>query len=146
MRSGFSVLASRVFCSSVPGFLFQCSVFSVPAFHVPAFHVPAFSATRGDGRQHIPNIEKDTKNKGVVAPPRKLFPNWTKISIRTTHDWQIKFTQANEKHSSEQVLHFPKIKRLFKPNMLASVTPVSRFPRSRLKFREPMICFLKFHQ
>ena len=44
---------------------------------------------------------------GVVAPPRKLFPNWTKVSLRTTHDWQIKFKRANEKHSSEQVLHFP---------------------------------------
>ena len=43
----------------------------------------------------------------VVAPPRKLFPNWTKVSLRTTHDWQIKFKRANEKHSSEQVLHFP---------------------------------------
>ena len=45
--------------------------------------------------------------KGVVVPPRKLFPNWTKVSLRTTHDWQIKFKRANEKHSSTQVLHFP---------------------------------------
>ena len=44
---------------------------------------------------------------GVVAPPRKLFPNWTKVSLRTTHDWRIKFKRANEKHSSEQVLPFP---------------------------------------
>ena len=44
---------------------------------------------------------------GVVAPPRKLFPNWTKVSLRTTHDWRIKFKRASEIHSSEQVLHFP---------------------------------------
>ena len=44
---------------------------------------------------------------GVEAPPRKLFPNWTKVSLRTTHDWRTKFKRANEKHSSEQVLHFP---------------------------------------
>ena len=30
-----------------------------------------------------------------------------KVSLRTTHDWRIKFKRANEKHSSEQVLHFP---------------------------------------
>ena len=46
-------------------------------------------------------------SQGVVAPPRKLFPNCTKVSLRTTHDWRIKFKGANEKHSSEQVLHFP---------------------------------------
>ena len=44
---------------------------------------------------------------GVVVPPRKLFPNWKKVSLRTTHDWRIKFKRANEKHSSEQMLHFP---------------------------------------
>ena len=29
-------------------------------------------------------------NEGVVAPPRKLFPiaNWTKVSLRATHDWR----------------------------------------------------------
>ena len=43
---------------------------------------------------------------GVVAPPRKLFPNWTKVSLRTTHDWPVKFKRANEKHS-EQVLYLP---------------------------------------
>ena len=47
--------------------------------------------------------------RGVVAPPRKLFPNWTEVSLRTTHDLRIKFKRANEKHSSEQVLHFPGI-------------------------------------
>ena len=45
--------------------------------------------------------------KGVVAPPRKLFPNWTKVSLRTMHDWRIKLKRANEKRSSQQVLHFP---------------------------------------
>ena len=40
---------------------------------------------------------------GVVAPPRKLFPNWTKVSLRMMS--QLK--RANEKHSFEQVLHFP---------------------------------------
>ena len=44
---------------------------------------------------------------GVVAPPWKLFPNWMKVFLRTTHDWRIEFKRANEKHSSEQVLHFP---------------------------------------
>ena len=44
--------------------------------------------------------------RGVVAPPRKLFPDWTNVSLKTTHDWRIKFKRANEKHSSEQVLHF----------------------------------------
>ena len=44
---------------------------------------------------------------GAVAPRQKLFSNWTKISLRMTHDWRIKFKRANEKHSSEQVLHFP---------------------------------------
>ena len=39
---------------------------------------------------------------GVVAPP-----NWTNVSLRTTHNWQIKFKQANEKHSSKQALHSP---------------------------------------
>ena len=39
---------------------------------------------------------------GVVAPPRKFFPNWTKVSLRTTHHWQIKFKPANEKYPSEQ--------------------------------------------
>ena len=42
---------------------------------------------------------------GVVAPPRKLFPNWTKVFLRTTHDWRLKSKRADEKHSSEQVLH-----------------------------------------
>ena len=42
----------------------------------------------------------------AVAPPRKLFANWTKVSLITTHDWRIKFKRANEKHSSEQVLRF----------------------------------------
>ena len=37
---------------------------------------------------------------GVVAPPRKLFPNWTKVSLRTTHDWRIKFKRANEKQTA----------------------------------------------
>ena len=46
-------------------------------------------------------------HKSVVAPPRELFPNWTKVSLRTTHDWRIKFKRGNEKHYSEQVLHFP---------------------------------------
>ena len=44
---------------------------------------------------------------GVVAPPRKLFTNWTKVSLRTTRDWRIKFKRANKKHSSKQVLQFP---------------------------------------
>ena len=44
---------------------------------------------------------------GVVAPPRKLFPYCTKVSLRMTHDWRIKFKRANEKHFSDQVLHFP---------------------------------------
>ena len=49
----------------------------------------------------------ESMSSGVVAPSRKLFTNWTKVSLRTTHDWRIKFKRANEKHSSEQVLHFP---------------------------------------
>ena len=53
------------------------------------------------------NKNPSAPRAGVVAPPGKLFPNWTKVSLRATHDWQIKFKQANEKHSSEQVLHFP---------------------------------------
>ena len=32
----------------------------------------------------------------LVAHPRKLFPDWTKISPRTTHDWRIKFKRASE--------------------------------------------------
>ena len=46
----------------------------------------------------------------VVALPRKLFPNWTKVSLRKTHDWRItEFKRANEKHFSEQMLHFPRV-------------------------------------
>ena len=44
----------------------------------------------------------------VVALPRKLFPNWTTVSLRKTHDWRIKFKRANKKPSFEQVLHFPR--------------------------------------
>ena len=44
---------------------------------------------------------------GVVAPPWKPFPNWTTVTLSTTHDWQIKFKQATQKHSSEQLLYFP---------------------------------------
>ena len=55
-----------------------------------------------------PKIARAVKVEGVVAPPRKLFPNWTNVSLRTTRDWRIKFKRANEKHSSDQVLHFAK--------------------------------------
>ena len=43
---------------------------------------------------------------GVVTSPRKLFPNWMKVSLRTT---QIGKLNSNEpmKNSSEQMLHFP---------------------------------------
>ena len=45
--------------------------------------------------------------EGCVAPPRKLFSNCTKVSLRTTHVWRIKFKRVNEKRSSEHVVHFP---------------------------------------
>ena len=35
--------------------------------------------------------------RGVVTPPRKLFPNWTKAFLRTTHDWRIKFKRTYDK-------------------------------------------------
>ena len=33
---------------------------------------------------------------GVVAPSWKPFPNWTTVTLSTTHDWQIKFKQAHK--------------------------------------------------
>ena len=38
---------------------------------------------------------------GVVAPPRKLFPNWTKVSLERHMIGELKFNLANEKHSSK---------------------------------------------
>ena len=48
--------------------------------------------------EYFCNISVDRKSSGVVTPPRKLLPNWTKVSLRTTHDWRIKFKRANEKN------------------------------------------------
>ena len=58
---------------------------------------------------NAPNLKKFVNffKLGIVVSPRKLFTNWTKVSLRTTYNWRIKFKRANEKHSSEQVLHFP---------------------------------------
>ena len=73
---------------------------------------------------------------GVVAPPRKLFPNWAKVSLRTTYsscDWRIKFKQANEKQSSEQVLHFPE--RLLLLNQISKLKKCQMCESSLKRFK-----------
>ena len=45
--------------------------------------------------------ENDAKQNGYSSSSSKLFPNWTKVFLRTTHDWRIKIKRFSKKHSSE---------------------------------------------
>ena len=86
-------------------------------------------------------LSRHVTSHGCCSTSSEALPNWTKVSLRTTRDWRIKFERANEKHSSEQVLHFPIISHHITRACFCT------FPEQiKQKIRKPKLTQIKFHE
>ena len=88
---------------------------------------------------HSHNRSRISQTVGCCNTSSEALPQLGEGSLRTTHspcDWRIKFKRANEKQSSERVLHFPERWLLLMLNQISELKKSQMCESSLKRFKQ----------